>query len=155
MPTEITYAPQSSGEMAGTAMEFVITVRYVIEITIDISSKKERFGNRDSIPLFRDLVEKTYAIFFGEAFYGILQDLFNEMDEEDLLEAGLIAEEMTYYNTRYRPDAGGISFEPKDGVEDAKTIKGSFEKLIKKAPRKIRKGLSILNEILGLAKSFL
>jgi hypothetical protein len=148
-----------SEQMAATTIKFFETVRNTLDIAISDAKKKEKhIGIARSIPLLQILIENLFRNFFSEEFHSDLRNAYSNMDADDTYIAGLLAQEMIYYNTlyeRHENTSEPHTFDPKDGLDDAKTIKESFEKLIKRLPSRAKKVLSILNEILGLAKSII
>jgi hypothetical protein len=151
-----TFTPLKTPEQMGeTAIQFFATVRYVLEIATKEAPEK-RPAIREAIPILESLIGRVYEILSRDILSESLLPVLTRMNSEERYTMDLIVQEMDYYNTRYRrTDTREKGFTAVDGVEDAKTIKDSFEKFIRKLPRPIKKGLSVLNEILGLAKSIL
>jgi hypothetical protein len=156
MPTNLTPL-SSAGQMTETTLKYFQTVRLVLELTISEAKTKEKHVQiAEAIPVLRELINTLYENVFSAEFSETLYKVYSRMNVEDTFIASLLTQEMVYYNTLYDQRqyvSEQKAFDVKDGLEDAKTIKDSFEKLIRKLPGLVKKGLSILNEILGLAKS--
>lgn len=139
---------------------FLNTTHRVIDRAVELSGLRLK-AKKELV----ELISQTFNSLPGNEVEDAVQTSILSISDSDKNALYLLGLEMKYFNARYQDinnaevrgngDEANDIEEVRGGLDNAGTIKDSFEKLVKKLPGWIKKILKILNEILKIVKTVL
>ena len=155
MATLIQSPDYNEREITDHFFHFLYTVNQVLRRSLALSARPGDSPNEWS-GILNELIDYIFNTLSERTVYSTIPELISALDDDDRAAAQLLAHEMHFYEIRYAPVIQNANaYTAATGLDDARTIVSSTQRLIDKLPKWLQKILEVLSEALGLAKSVL